>query len=47
MDVAGLIHTRPHYGVKELAEFKGIRERVLKKTREIDAALGPSRSWAA
>jgi hypothetical protein len=47
MELAGLIQTRPHYGVKELTEFQAIRRRVQEKTREIDALLGPSDSWAA
>ena len=47
MDMAGLIHTRSSYGVKELAAFKEIRKRVLAKIREVDASLGPSSSWAA
>ncbi len=47
MDLAGLLHTCPTIGVKELTAFKAIRQRVLDKTREIDARLGPSDSWAA
>lgn len=47
MDLAGLIHTRPRYGVKELTAFKAIRQRVLDKVKEIDASLAPSDSWAA
>jgi len=47
MDMAGLIQTRSSYGVKELTLFKEIRKRVLAKTREVDANLGPSSSWAA
>ncbi|WP_428566734.1 MAG: 6-hydroxymethylpterin diphosphokinase MptE-like protein [Solidesulfovibrio sp. DCME] len=47
MELAGIIQTRTHYGVKELTEFQDIRRRVLEKTREIDACLGPSGSWAA
>ncbi len=47
MDMAGLIHTRAVYGVKELTQFKDIRKRVLAKAREMDESLGPSSSWAA
>lgn len=47
MDMAGIIQTRDHYGVKELADVKDIRKRVLTKIREIDAALGPTHTWAA
>ena len=47
MDVAGLIQTHTHYGVKELTDFKNIKKRVMRKIKEIDGALGPSRDWAA
>jgi hypothetical protein len=47
MDLAGLIQTRTHYGVKELTDFKNIRKRVMDKIKEIDTTLGPSRDWAA
>lgn len=47
MALAGIIQTREHYGAKELTEFQAIRRRVQEKTREIDALLGPSGSWAA
>ena len=47
MDVAGLIQTHTHYGVKELTDFKNIKKRVIRKIKEIDGALGPSRNWAA
>lgn len=47
MDMAGLIQTRTHYGVKELTTFKTVKKRVMKKIKEIDEALGPSRDWAA
>ncbi|KHK01778.1 motility associated factor glycosyltransferase family protein [Desulfovibrio sp. TomC] len=47
MDLAGLVHTKARYGVKELAAFKAIRQRILTKTREIDICLAPSGSWAA
>lgn len=47
MDLAGLVQTKKRYGVKELTAFKAIRGRILEKTREIDACLAPSGSWAA
>ncbi|OLN30563.1 hypothetical protein DVDV_0519 [Desulfovibrio sp. DV] len=47
MDLAGLVQTKARYGVKELATFKAIRQRILAKTREIDVCLAPSGSWAA
>lgn len=47
MDMAGLIHTNPKYGARELTAFKAIRRRVVNKVKEIDANLGPSSSWAA
>ena len=47
MDVAGLIHTHTHYGVKELTDFKNITKRVMTKIKEIDSTLGPTREWAA
>ncbi|WP_300160360.1 6-hydroxymethylpterin diphosphokinase MptE-like protein [Solidesulfovibrio sp.] len=47
MELAGLIQTRTRFGVKELTQFQAIRKRVQDKTREIDALLGPSGSWAA
>ncbi|MYL82018.1 DUF115 domain-containing protein [Desulfovibrio aerotolerans] len=47
MDLAGLVHTKARYGVKELATFKNIRQRILAKIREIDANLAPSSTWAA
>jgi len=47
MDLAGLVHAKAHYGVKELAAFKKIRQRIMTKIREIDASLAPSSTWAA
>lgn len=47
MELAGIVHTRTHYGVKELTAFKNIRRRVLEKIREIDTSLGPSDAQAA
>jgi hypothetical protein len=47
MDLAGLVQTKKRYGAKELTTFKAIRSRILEKTREIDACLSPSGSWAA
>ena len=47
MDLAGLVQAKARYGVKELATFKAIRQRILTKIREIDASLAPSSTWAA
>lgn len=47
MELAGLIQTRPRYGVKELTDFKTIRKQVLTKIKRIDDTLGPTRDWAA
>lgn len=47
MDLAGLVHAKARYGVKELAAFKAIRQRILAKIREIDASLAPASTWAA
>lgn len=47
MDVAGLVHARAHYSAKELTDFKDIKKRVMRKIKEIDETLGPTREWAA
>lgn len=47
MELAGMVHTRPRIGVKEMTQFQAIHKRVLAKIREIDALLGPTDSFAA
>ena len=47
MEVAGLIQTHAHYGAKDLTDFKNIKKRVMRKIKEIDEVLGPTREWAA
>jgi len=47
MDIAGLVQTHAHYGVKELTIFKDVKKRVLRKIKEMDETFTHSRDWAA